>query len=317
MPPTNFPFGLSSFGVPVFGGSAGVPASTGSYWFVCNATGANGSDGNAGTSPQQPLATVNKALGLCTAGKGDIVVVMPGHAETVTATSIAQAISGVQVIGLGSGTLRPTFTFGAAAATITVSAANCAWRNCRFIANFADVASAFTVTAKGLEITDNEFTDAGTALNFLCLVTTGATANASDYLKFNRNVVESLPVTDGACVSILGDILHLEINDNNVAKSATSDAGHLATFSSKVVTSLRMLRNTLTMKALASQSTGTLITGSSTTSSGIVADNYIYQIDTSTGLLATTGMKFGYIQNFMSGAADASGSVFPAVDNPA
>jgi hypothetical protein len=78
-----------------------------------------------------------------------------------------------------------------------------------------------------------------------------------------------------------------------------------------------MLRNTLTMKALASQSAGTLITGSSTTSSGIIADNYIYQIDTSTGLLATTGQKFGYIQNFMSGAADASGTVFPAADNPA
>lgn len=317
MPITAFPFGVSSFGMPVMGGGPGIPASTGSYYFVCNASGANGSDGNPGTAPNQPLATVNAALGKCTAGKGDVVIVMPGHAETVTATSIAQAISGVQVIGLGTGTLRPTFTFGAAAATITVSAANCAWRNMRFVANFADVASAFTVSAKGLQVTDSEFLDTDASHNFLCNVTTGAVDNASDYLVFDRNQVQSLVVTDGACVSVLGNLLNLSICDNIVTKDATSDAGHLATFSSKVITNLRMLRNTLVMKALASQSTGTLLTGSSTTSSGIVADNYVYQIDTSTGLLATTGQKFGYIQNFMSGAADASGTVFPAADNPA
>lgn len=314
---TNFPGGITSMGVPVLGGGPGIPVTTGKYLFVCNATGANGSNNNSGLRPDQPLATVDKAFDLITASAYDVVIVMPGHAETVTSSSITCDVAGAQILGIGTGTLRPTFTFSTAAATINVTAANISWRNCRFLANFADVASAFTVTAKGLEVTDNEFTDGASNLNFLCLVTTGTTANASDYLRFDRNVVESLPATDGACISILGDILHLEVNDNNVAKSATNDAGHLATFSSKVVTSLRMLRNTLTMKALSSQSTGTLITGSSTTSSGIIADNYIYQIDTSTALLATTGQKFGYIQNFMSGAADASGTVFPAADNPA
>ena len=48
---TNFPNGISSFGVPVLGGILGIPF-TGTYWFVDPV---NGLDGNAGTSPQTAL----------------------------------------------------------------------------------------------------------------------------------------------------------------------------------------------------------------------------------------------------------------------
>jgi hypothetical protein len=79
---------------------------------------------------------------------------------------------------------------------------------------------------------------------------------------------------------------------------------------------VRIIGNTLTLSALSSQSTGTLFTGSASTSSGICADNYVASIDTSTSILATTGTKISFIQNFMSGAADASGTVFPDADDP-
>ncbi len=311
----NYPTGITSYGVPVLP-NASMEIRTGEAYFVCNATNKNGSDGNKGTNAREPFSTVQKAIDSATATNGDTIYVLPGHAETVTATSIAHNKAGVAIIGLGVGTTRPTFTFGAAAATITVSAANAVWKNCRFVANFVDVASAFTTSAAGVTITDSEFRDTSSVLNFLCCVTTGSTNNESDYLTFSRNVVQSLPATDGAVISVLGNLTSLEVNDNVVSKDATNDAGHMATFSSKVILNARMLRNTLTMKALSNQGAGTFITGSSTTSSGIIADNYVYQIDTTTGLFATTGMKFGYIQNFMSGAADASGSVFPAADVP-
>ncbi len=312
---TNFPNGVASFGVPVF---PGVPITTGKYFFVCNATNMNGSDGNSGLTPAQPLATVDAAIGLCTASRGDVIIVMPGHAETVTATSIAHDIAGVQIVGIGTGALRPTFTFGAAAATITVSAANGSWSNCRFIANFADVASAFTLTtAVGFNCSDNTFLDTDSTHNFLCQVTTDASANHADGLVFSRNIVHSLPATDGACVSILAATRNVEINDNDVTKAATSDAGHLITMSTFAVTALRILRNRLALYALASQSTGTLGTGSSTACSGFVAYNVIYQIDTSTGLLFTTGTKLGFCENYMTGAADKSGTIFPGLDDPA
>lgn len=316
MPVTAFPKGVSSFGVTVLPGSDEVIV--GAVFFVCNRTGANGSDGNNGLSPDQPLATVNAAFALCQSGRGDKVYVLPGHAETVTATSIAHSVAGVKVIGLGQGASRPTFTFGAAAATITVSAAGCRWSNCHFIANFADVASAFTLsTAKDFVVDSSTFLDTDATHNFLCLVTTNATSNAADGLAFLNNHVMSKVVTDGACVSVLAVIARLRIEGNVVDKLATNDAGHLLTLSSFAATGTRVLNNILTMNALASQSAGTLGTGSSTASSGIVAGNLIYQIDTSTGLLWTAGSKLGFLENYMTGAADASGKIFPAIDDPA
>ncbi len=313
---TNFPNGVSSMGVPMLpSASAGIR--TGTAFFVCNASGKNGSDGNSGLKVDQPLSTVQKAIDLSTATNGDTIYVMPGHAETVTVTNLVCNKAGVAIIGLGVGSTRPTFTFSTVDAVITVSAANVLWSNCRFIGNFADIPTAFVTSAVGTTITDCVFKDNAANTNFLCCVTTGTANNASDGLTFNRNKVMSLPTTDGAVISVLGNLTDLEMIGNNVSKDATSDAGHMLTFSSKVILNAVITDNTLTMKALASQSTGTFCTGSSTTSSGIIARNLVYQIDTSTALFATTGQKFGYIENYMSGAADKSGSIFPAVDDPA
>ncbi len=264
------------------------------------------------------FATVDAAIGACTSGAGDTIVVLPGHTETVTATSIAHDVAGVAVIGLGEGDFRPTFTFGAAAATITVSAANGAWKNCRFIANFLDVASAFTLTtATGFVCEGNDFLDTSASLNFLVAITTSATNNQSDGLKFIKNYVYSLAATTGAVVSILANELRLEVSDNIVDKAATNNAGQLITLSSKIVGGVRIMRNILTVTGAAGTTVGILFTGSGTTSSGICAYNLVNSLDTTTALLATAGTKISFQENYLSGAVDASGTLFPVADNPA
>lgn len=314
MATTNYPFGVSSFGVPVMG-SGSIPTTTGTYFFVHSGTGAAGNDGK---SAQTPNATLQQAIDKCTANKADVIVVLPGHAETVTATSIAMNKAGVTVVGLGSGNLRPTFTYGAAAATITVSAANTSFLNCRFIANFADVAAAFTLgAAKGTTIANSDFLDTSSILNFLSIVVTGATANDADGLTFNGNYVYGLAATDGAVISILGDNLRIQACDNVVDKAATNNAGHFITLSSKIVGGIRLLRNILTVVGSAGATVGVFGTGSGTTSSGIIADNYVWSLDTTTALFFTASTGIRFIQNFMSGAVDKSGTLFPAADDPA
>ena len=61
---TNFPNGVSSFGVPMIGGIGGIPL-TGTWYFVNPAA---GSDGNEGTSPESPFATIYQAYNKCVAG---------------------------------------------------------------------------------------------------------------------------------------------------------------------------------------------------------------------------------------------------------
>lgn len=277
-----------------------------------------GSDTNAGTDPAAPKATLQGAIDVSTANKADKIIVMPGHAETVTATSINLNKAGVGVICIGTGLDRPTFTYGAAAATITVSAANCSFVNGHHIANFLNVASAFTVgAAKDFQVISNTFVDSLSSLNFLCIVTTGATDNAADGLTFNNNYVYGLATTDGACVSVLGNLLRLTINDNIVDKAATNDAGHMVTLSSKIIGGARILRNTLTVVGSAGATVGIFLTGSGTTSSGVVGFNNVWSLDTTTALLYTAGTGLRPMQNFLSGAADASGTLYPAADNPA
>ena len=68
---TNFPNGITSFGVPVLGTIGGLPF-TGNYYFVDPV---NGADGNEGT-PELPLKTLYGALAKCTSGNNDVVVLM-------------------------------------------------------------------------------------------------------------------------------------------------------------------------------------------------------------------------------------------------
>jgi hypothetical protein len=98
--------------------------------------------GGAGTSgpgwtPQNAYTTIDSAISACSANNNDLVVVLPSHAETITAASgIDFDIAGVTVVGLGQGTNRPTVTFGTATtATIDFSAANCTLKNIRCVSN--------------------------------------------------------------------------------------------------------------------------------------------------------------------------------------
>ena len=62
--------------------------------FYCDPT--SGSDNNTGQTKSEAKATMNAAIGLCTAGAGDVIVRMRGT-ETVTET-IAFDVSGVTVV---------------------------------------------------------------------------------------------------------------------------------------------------------------------------------------------------------------------------
>lgn len=284
---------------------------TGTVLFVCSVT---GSDNNAGTDPQAPKATLQAAVNLCTANKGDKIVVMPGHAETVTSTSINLSKAGVSVICLGNGLERPTFTYSTAAATITVSAANCAFLGGHHLANELDVASAFTVGAgKDFRLLRNTFANGSASLNFLSVVTTGATANAADGLEVGGNFYHNLNTSPLAFISVLGTITRLYVHDNEVVSASTADVGHFITFADKNSTATRISRNSLIVVGSAGAA-GIFLTGSGTAHTGIVDNNYIASLDTDSEIIATAGTKLTFVENYYTGNADASGKLWPAVD---
>ena len=109
----------------VFGDSVNLP----DVFYVDSG---NGNDLNDGRDPAFPLATVDAANNKCTASQNDVILVQPGHSETLSA-AIALDVIGVQVIGVGDGLLRPQFTIDTADVNgFAISAANVTLDNLYF-----------------------------------------------------------------------------------------------------------------------------------------------------------------------------------------
>ncbi len=147
-PITNFPQGfangVSLRGIPLLQAQPGT-----AYWLDNNGSLNRdqhaGSDNNRGTF-LDPFATLNGAFSKCQGGRGDIIIVSPGHTETISsATALNLNTSDVAVIGLGAGSRRPQFTLDTAnTSTINITGENISFSNCQFVANFLNIASLFT-----------------------------------------------------------------------------------------------------------------------------------------------------------------------------
>ena len=166
-----------------------------------NATDAD--DTEHGHSFDKPCATLEYAIGLCTDGQGDVILIAPGHTETITtAAPCTVDISDLTIVGLGVGLNRPTFSLGTnTAATINVTAANVTIKNIRVVSALANVAIGITVaaTAKGVWIEDCELRDGGTSILELVIGISLAAA-ATDATILNCYF---LTVTGGGCSSAI------------------------------------------------------------------------------------------------------------------
>lgn len=120
--------------------------STGNRFYVDSGASDNGDTTGYGITPDAPFATLDYAFSQCTANNGDIIYVMPGHAETTTAVGLD--VAGVKVVGLGVGRSRPAFTATTAASDLfDVSAANIQIENLRLVGAASGVTALVDVAA--------------------------------------------------------------------------------------------------------------------------------------------------------------------------
>jgi signal peptidase I len=320
MPLSNYPNGFAS-GVTI----RGVPilqTNPGQVYWVSNSTALlgrarNGSDGNRGTF-DSPFATLNYAVTQCVANRGDIIVIKPGHVETVsTATALALNIAGVAIVGLGAGTNRPKFTLDTAnTATIPVSANNISIQNCQFFANFLSIAACFTLTtAKEFAVQNCLFQDTSSVLNFLNIVKSTGAANTVDGLTFSDNVVINLGVTsNNTTILTANDIDRLTMQRNYLKWAVQNDKAIGVIVTAGVLTNLVATDN-MGYRPNTTTAGGSFINVGGTTSTGIVARNLIQTLTTTTDLLFTTSVGLGAFDNRVTGVVGASGFLIPAADS--
>lgn len=149
--------------------------------------------GMTAPTPGSFETTVNAALAKCRSNRGDVVYVLPGHTENITADAWSSlgTKTGVTVQGLGYGTNKPTLTWTVAGSTMLFDSAGFRLRN--FNLNLAGahaagaaltVAAPITVSTASCEISNCDMLWGFDADQ---IVGVGITVTGADNFSFHNN----------------------------------------------------------------------------------------------------------------------------------
>lgn len=275
---------------------------TGSIFWVDSNTGTDGA--GYGRNPDAPVATIDYAIGLCTANKGDVIFVMPQHAETVT-TAITADVAGISIIGLGHGRNIPTITGNAAIDALTVTAADVTIKNLIFAAPGTDAQTAdINIAAGTCSVINTRHIGSATDVNKVAFIT--ITAAGHDFLidgaRFFNTVVE-MPggiVIEGACAR--GEVRNCYFFDSiGFTNGCIND--------SATATALFIHDN-----VFANAKADTVVAEFGNNSTGVCARNFINGRNTTIASNWTLSTGMAYFENYVVEEAQKSGLLLPAVD---
>ncbi len=300
--PNGFPDGVTIRGVPI------LNLHPGNVFWVSSDTGSDAGNRGWGKNPRKPFATIDYAVGRCTASKGDIIVVMPGHTETISsATGLVMDVAGVQVIGLGLGSLMPTLTLDtAAAATVSITAADCMFAGVKLYSDYTGgLTAGVTVgaSADGLVLDGIVFTEATNAKEYLIGISIAAAC--ADVVIQNCRYYGTAGGSTTSIIAAAGAANNLVIQDNYLHGDCSAAAVKLDGAASS---DLQVLGN----RVINIDTAAGLGIAAHASSTGMMAGNFVTNLkDTVVGL---SGAGMAFHENYGSNALGASGIILPAVD---
>lgn len=261
------------------------------------------------------VPTLNAALAKCTSGRGDIIVVLPGHTENVTgANALSNLKAGTQIVGYGQGTSKPTFTWTATGSQWLIAVANVTISG--LLLNFgggADVTLGIDVTASDVAFVGNEVITAASSTSRATTVMR-LSSGANRFLltdNFFRGTNGANSCVDGILVNAA--VSNMQIHRNIMEFGTTVVTVGNIRFATAAATELYGTYNTIYNTTASS----TCCIDYDVTVTGVWAYNNLGTNDgatapASSGFLGTlTGTRF--FQNFCS-TAGASGLLCPVAD---
>jgi hypothetical protein len=199
-----------------------------------------GSASGPGYTPHNAFSTIDAAVGACTADNGDVIIVLPGHVETVSAAGgLDLDVAGITIIGVGNGTLQPKIDFTTSAlADVDIDAANITIENLQFEASFADVAAAIDVNADDFTIRNCRFLEPTTNENFLVCIQDAA-AGGSDRITVENCYAQCPDAANTHFINFAGT------GDGHLLRGnlLQGDWGTMAVGGAGVVTNCKVLNN--------------------------------------------------------------------------
>jgi len=304
---TYFPGGIVSQGVPVFSGGQHRPI-MGNVFFVDSGH-ASAADDPYGGDKDAPFATLDYAISQCTSNNGDRIYVLDGHSETVantTAFNVDKA--GIEIIGLGRGSLKPTFSLETlSAATVTVGSANTLIENIRINANVTGgslVGLTVGAGADGSVFNNVDMYDTTSGKEFIKGISIAA--DADDLVFANCKYYGKAGGSTTNAVYAAGGADRLQFYNNFIDVDASSSAVAIDKATSN---GIQFVGNRIIQRDTGA---GLGVSFHASSADGIAALNFVANLKN--GVAPFTGSAMTYFENYGSNAAAASGIILPAVD---
>jgi hypothetical protein len=269
--PAGFNRGLAVRNIPV------APAHSGQVFYVGNGVALAPNEKTASDTANKggfldPFATLDFAVGQCSAGRGDIIYIKPGYSQSMTgADGVDVDVADVSIIGLGKGTRRAKFVYDNSAGEFVIGAVNVYIENLWFVPSVTGITKAIDVESgsTGFTIVGCRFGDAETA--------------GTD--EFNASIIVAATTTDGkiynnyfnmgeagavAAITLTGAASRTEIVGNTILGDySTACINSITTLQSDLIILGNIMVNGVT-SGLNTEPTIELLTGSS----GVIANNY-------------------------------------------
>lgn len=270
------------------------------------------------------VRTIDAGLARCRSGQNDIVYVLPGHTENVSAAdSWSNLVAGTQIIsaGIPGSTSNPTFTWTATTSSILLDVADVSIIGMNFVlTGIADVATPIDISANGCSVRGCyvTFNNGTLGAERFCQVT--ATGGTNFTFAGNRviSVGETAPAT-GAVVGISAAAAGFTVVGNYIeaANPGTATMG-LINVAAACPNILIAHNYVVQLESDAAADAG--ITIGDQASTGFVVHNHI-KTSHDTGVTTNNGIFAGaaanavlYSQNFAVGVDHTSAVISPPFD---
>ena len=252
------------------------------------------------------------ALARCRSGRNDAVIVLPGHTENVTSTTLANLVPGTRLIGAGRGSNRPNLRWTATTSQFVMNDADVVISNFILRMEGAVVVKAVAVTAADCGIYNCDIDVGSTASTNLATIGISVEAGADRFEMRNNYIHGIAGATPTTVVAISGICDGATICDNKIY-AATSVATVGVIHVSAAATNLEICRNLLWNKLAAGTA---CFSATGVASTGVLADNYgRCETDTTQANVfsLTANCLLSPFQNFATDKPISSGLLSPVV----
>lgn len=277
-----------------------ITKGTGKVIYVDSAVGSNN---NNGFEPGEAKATIAGAISAATANNGDIILVLPGHSETVT-SAITVSKAGLSIIGMGEGLLRPSITGNGTIDAVDITANNVLLENFQFPApGTDDQASDVNVSGAGVTLRRLYSIGSTTSKNKTDIITVASGANdlLVEFCRAYNTVVDCV-----SWLSLEAAVARAVIRDN-VVMGTFSTAALMDEATATLATIQRnIIKNTKAATAVVDFSTGN--------TTGVMSSNHVSGRHTTLASNVAAGTGMDFFENRVVEEAAVNGAIIPAAD---